>query len=175
MKYMLLIRGKLMKLFEIPIYAYSPEGLQKKVSEYKEKHKKEYEISHKKIDQQHMSACANLACSPYQLWEYNHIVGYIVIASEKNDLVFELYLQAHSNNFKSRYIWLSNQKWFLCNQNILDYHFRMKPTDTNEIIKAKIILLLEEIIKEFIPSKYYVDRDAFDNVNKLIDYESLLV
>lgn len=69
--------NKTMKLFEIPIYAYSPEGLQKKVSEYKEKHKESYEVSHEKIDQQHMNACANFACSPYQTWQYNHIVGYI--------------------------------------------------------------------------------------------------
>lgn len=166
--------NKTMKLFEIPIYAYSPEGLQKKVSEYKEKHKESYEVSHEKIDQQHMNACANFACSPYQTWQYNHIVGYIVIVSEKNDIVFELYLQTHSSNYKSRYIWRSNQKWFLCNQNILGYHFMIKPTDTNDIIKKRVFSFLEGIIKEFIPSKYYVDREAFENINKLINYESLL-
>ena len=162
-----------MKLFEIPIYAYSPEKFKEITDRYIENQNREYLENHVKVDKQHMDACAYLACFPYRVWDYNHIVGYISISIEKFDIIFDLYLQAVWEGHKSRYIWRSKQKWFLVNQQITGYHFRIKQTDTNEEISIKIKEMLDGLVKDFLPEKYYIDRESFDTVNSMVDYSKL--
>lgn len=161
------------KLFEIPIYAFSPEMFKTKVTRYKQSLVEEFHRKHNRIDNAEFREWMFCLCHPFQLWNYNHIVGYIVLLSDGVDVVFELYLQAHEKLFKSRYYWRSTRKWFLENQGINGFHFRIDENDSSDAIREKIYSWLEKLIKEYIPSKYYIDREAFDSIAPIIDYSDL--
>ena len=162
------------KLFEIPIYAFSPLAFSARVKKYKESFIAEYQEKHVRVSDSRMRQLLYLVCHPFQLWDYNHIVGFIVILSDGVDVFFDLYLQAHSYYKKTRYHWRSTQKWLLENQSVTGYHFRLNERDTSEMIRAKIRSWLDGMIKELVPSKYYVDREAFDRIDPMINYSSLI-
>ena len=163
------------KLFEIPIYACSPSAFSIRVGKHKEALSSEHLQPYRKIDDDQIRQRLFYACHPFQLWDYNHIVGYIVMLSDGVDVFFELYLQAHGYHHKSRYHWRSTQKWFLENQSVAGYHFRLEEKDSSEAIRAKIHLWLDGMIRELVPSKYYVDRESFDNIDSIVDYSKLVL
>ena len=162
------------KLFEIPIYAFTPDILRKRVNEHKESLEKEYKQSHQNDDQSHMRNWIFLCCHPFQLWDYNHIVGFIVISFDKCDVFFDLFLQAQGIYNKTRYYWNSKQKWLLDNQHLGGWHFRLDDTYSSEDVRIRIHSLLDGLIRDRIPKSFYVDREAFDAVDKMIDYTRLL-
>lgn len=45
---------------------------------------------------------------------------------------------------------------------------------SNHDIQCEIVNMLNSIIKEQVPKKYYVDRQAFDNINRKIDYLKII-
>lgn len=46
----------------------------------------------------------------------------------------------------------------------------MNESMSSQDIQCEIADMLNSIIKEQVPKKYYVDRQAFDNINSKIDY-----
>jgi hypothetical protein len=115
-----------------------------------------------------------VACHPFQLWRFNHIIGYIVISTDFNAVYFDLYKQADGQYNKSRYSWRSTQKWFFEDQGLGGWHFRLDSKYSNEDIRMKINSWLENLITAHLPKKYYVDKEAFCNINGFMDYKSLI-
>jgi len=76
------------KLFEIPIYAFSPENLYHRVNKYKKALQSEYAQTTKNGNPEHVKEWLFLCCHPFQLWQYNHIVGYIVVSYDVCDVYF---------------------------------------------------------------------------------------
>lgn len=162
------------KLFEIPIYAFSKETHRKEVEKYKQSLRLKYTSKSRFGTAKDMNKWLYLVCHPYQLWEFNHIVGFIVISFDRNNILFDLYLQAYGQHHKSKYYWRSNQKWLLENMRVGGWHFRVEKKHTSEEIRRSIHARLNGMIKELIPSKYYVDLEAFKTVDQMIDYRLLL-
>ncbi len=162
------------KLFEIPIYAFSPGQHQQRLSRYKASLQQAYENTHGRGNTSKMNEWIYLVCHPFQLWDYNHIVGYIVISFDKADINFDLFLQAQGQYNKTRYQWRTTQKWLLESQRVGGWHFRLEEIDPNETIKSKIESLLDGMIRELVPQKYYVDKEAFSTMNRLADYTRLM-
>lgn len=162
------------KLFEIPIYAFSPENLYHRVNKYKKALQSEYAQTTKNGNPEHGKEWLFLCCHPFQLWQYNHIVGYIVVSYDVCDVYFDVFLQAQGIHNRSRYFWKTKQKWFLENQHLGGYHFRLNDRLSNDDIRERIHSWLEGLIKDKVPKKYYVDHEAFDTVDKMIDYTHLM-
>ena len=106
--------------------------------------------------------------------EYNHIVGYIVISYDISDVSFDLYLQAQGIHHKSRYHWKTKQKWFLADQHLGGYHFRLDEKLSSEDIRERIHTWLDGLIQNKVPKSYYVDLEAFSSIDRMIDYRYLL-
>jgi hypothetical protein len=97
-----------------------------------------------------------------------------VISFDKADINFDLFLQAQGQYNKTRYQWRTTQKWLLESQRVGGWHFRLEEIDPNETIKSKIESLLDGMIRELVPQKYYVDKEAFSTMNRLADYTRLM-
>ncbi|HCA30638.1 MAG TPA: hypothetical protein DEP23_14345 [Ruminococcaceae bacterium] len=157
-----------MKLFELPIYAISSDTLKQKYQEFKRKFQKTYS-THKSVDDVYKK-CLDIETYPQRLWDYNHIVGYIRISLTQNDVLFDIFLPTPKIE---RYLWRSHKKHFLYNIYANGTHFYIGCMN-NEEIRTMAENMLDGVIKDHIPPRYYVDRESFDYLNNQIDYRTLL-
>ena len=81
--------------------------------------------------------------------------------------MFKVYLPTQQ---KQRYMWRTSKKTFLYDIHSNGTHFRVNESMSSQDIQCEIADMLNSIIKEQVPKKYYVDRQAFDNINSKIDY-----
>lgn len=82
------------KLFDIPIYSTSKLTFMKKWNEKKQRHTEWLcESNYKYEDAKRTVAEMYL---PYSIWDYNQIVGYISLAIDRKDIVFDLYLSKNT-------------------------------------------------------------------------------
>lgn len=152
------------KIIEIPIYALDEKTLRLKYDKYVEVLRREV-WSNTKEDT--FQRCLEVEAYPERVWDYNHIVGYIAIGYEFGDVLYKVYLPTPK---KQRYMWKSSKKTFLCDIHTNGTHFRIEKDMNNQKVQSEIKDMLNSVIEEHIPRKYYVDRQAFDNVNDNIDY-----
>ena len=155
------------KVFEIPVYAFGKEQLRDKVAKFSDSWKKK----NPQIVPETTQRCIEIESYPQRLWEYNHIVGYIVISVEGYDIQFDVYLPTPHMD---RYIWKSKQKHFLYNTHANGTHFYVDEKLSNTQIQQKTQEMLGGVIKGHIPKRFVVDREAFDRVNGMVDYRSIL-
>ena len=149
------------KIFEIPIYAFDKDTLEKRVEKSRKKFAEQYSwLNDKSIDQ-----AWKRHVFPKNNWEYNHIVGVIKIYKKNVDIYIELFL-ADGNRFR----WNSSKKVFMKNQLLNGTHFGISNLD-NKAIRERVDELLHSILVHNIENKnYYVDLDVYDNVKDMIDY-----
>lgn len=152
------------KLFEIPIYALTKAELQKRYKKEENRLRREMFFVHDKFSAD--VAIAHLTY-PQRVWEYNHIVGYIIIEYDNNSVKFTLRLPYSSIN---RYHWNSKKKIFLYDIHTNGTHFFINKEWNNQDIQQKIESMLESIITKHVPEKYYIDKQAYDNLKSNIDY-----
>ena len=93
------------KLFEIPIYAFNRNNILEKYRLYCKKIKRMYATS----PSQTIENCIDIETYPHRSWEYNHIVGFIMIYYEHNDICFKVYLpfdlkKYHWRSFRKIYV-----------------------------------------------------------------------
>jgi len=157
-----------MKLFELPIYAISKEALHKRYLEFDQQFR-ETSSSYKSSEEVYKQ-CLGLATYPQRLWDYNHIVGYIRISLTQDDVLFDVFLPTPSIE---RYHWKSKEKHFMYNISANGTHFYTGGKSNKEIRKMAENML-DGVIKDHIPPRYYVDRETFDNLNDQIDYKALM-
>ena len=139
-----------MKLFEIPVYALSRNELKKRVEKYESKF---YDNNIRKM-------IMNNVIYPKSVWDYNHIVGFIVICYQNQDIFLKWYTDLRAK----KYHWNSNRKNFFQNYFIHGYRY-----NTEKYSKIEIIKKLREGIDEIAAERgYYVDLEAFDN---MINYQ----
>ena len=155
------------KVFEIPVYALTREQLRHKFVKFVDswKEKNPYASS------ENLRRCIEIETYPQRLWEYNHIVGYIVISTDRYDILFDLYLPTP---LIERYIWTSKQKRFLYNIQANGTHFHMNDKLSNMEIQKKIQEMLNGVIKRHIPERFFVDLETFKTLNRMIDYKLIL-
>ena len=158
------------KLFDIPIYAIQKDVLDKRVNIKKEKYIENYYKHNLQRDDNTLKKSLELITYPMCLWEYNHIIGYLQINVNSQDVIFELYLPMES---PKRYYWNSKKKDFIVNQMSPNNHFYIG-NKSSEDIRNWITDYVEELCKRMKKRGYYVDLSAFDTVNKYIDYRSLI-
>jgi hypothetical protein len=156
-----------MKLYEIPIYAFTEKELRDRLEKYKESLHKDEFISNKDI----LDKAIELETFPYRFWSHNHIVGYVDVFLENQDVVFEVYLPCP---MIKRYRWLRKSKVLLRNILANGTHFCIKSTMTNSDIANAILEMLNWIIKEHVPKRFYVDRRSFDSIYNYVDYNEIL-
>ena len=104
------------KLFDIPIYALSPDELSRRVKQKVDKLKE----CAAGTDLQTMDLIIDAETFPKRCWDYNHVVGYIRISASQQDIVFDLFLP---RPVVERYIWNSPRKTFLYDVNPNGTHF----------------------------------------------------
>ena len=159
-----------MKLFEIPIYALNRETLMKRYSD--RKNKLLDRAVRAQTTEEDQERIIEINTWPQRLWDYNHIVGYIVISIGINDVSFELYVPADTIE---RYHWDNkSKKMLLKNNQINGCHFNYRNMKTDKEIRNRIHQMLDDITQRMIDKRFYVDREAFDQAEKLIDYSKLL-
>ena len=161
----------MIKLFEIPVYAWTKEKFDKKIDKAKEIETEAYLKRHNREDE---ATCIEeyleYVFNSYQIWEYNHIIGVIVISLEGRDVCFYIY-KPYSTIEK--YHWKSRKKVYLREQQYGGLHFRISEKDTNESVRIKTKDMLDGIAHDIF-KKNYVDKEAFINVNANIDYMKMI-
>ncbi|MBO4987715.1 MAG: hypothetical protein J6C63_02570 [Lachnospiraceae bacterium] len=156
------------KFIEIPIYALDERTLCVRYEKYVEELRRDVFSD---INEETFKRCLEIGTYPKRVWEYNHIVGYIVIGYEFGDLQFKVYLPTSQ---KQRYRWRTTKKTFLYDTHSNGTHFRVDGSMSSQDIQQEIENMLNSIIKEHVPKRYYVDRQAFDNINSKIDYLKII-
>jgi hypothetical protein len=152
------------KIIEIPIYALDKKTLRLRYDKYVEVLRREVFPN---VNEDTFQRCLEVETYPKRIWDYNHIVGYIVIGYEFGDVVYKVYLPTPH---KQRYIWKSSKKTFLYDIHANGTHFRIDKNMSTQDVQYEIKDMLNSVIKEHVPKKYYVDSQAFDNINDNIDY-----
>lgn len=157
-----------MTIFEIPVYALSPEQLNDRF-ERKKKALSE-ECTNKDCPTTITSLAIENETFPQRLWRYNHIVAYIAIHKNNDDIEFRQFLPHKPTK---RYLWTSSKKYFLRDNLATGYHFRITADMTATAIRAKIHDYLDVISKPLYAKGWYIDREAFDTIDRIIDYSLL--
>lgn len=157
-----------MNLFEIPVYALSPEQLETYVA--KRTQTITDECACKQCPDQIIRQAIYRETFPQRSWAYNHIVGYIRISIEHNDVIFRAY---ESVKDVTHYRWTTDRKWLLRDSLATGYHFRLATDMTTEKIRERIHDYLDDISWRYTAKGLYVDREAFDMADKVMDYAGL--
>lgn len=160
------------KLFDIPVYGLNKQVLKKRIDTITERIKEDCRTRNAPEDTQ--LALIELQTYPMRNWEYNHIVGFIQISIDKQDILFSIYLPYEYEGHTPKYLWWAHKKHFVRESGISGLHFWLGNMKTNEEICKRTVEMLHGIISEHIPKRYFVDTQAFDAINNHIDYISLL-
>ncbi len=157
------------KLFEIPGYAMDKDTLMKRYDKYCENYRRESVLL--EASEETIRRCIEIEAYPQRLWQYNHIVGYIMIGINGQDIDFKVYLPIPKIE---KYFWKSKKKNFLYDIRANGAYCRIEKNYTNDYIQQEIEKTLQSIIKEHVPNNYYVDLECFIRLNKLLDYKMLV-
>ena len=157
----------MIKLHEIPVYALSKKELSRRFRYHKEKLKSILPND----NEEEFRWIIEGETFPQCVWVHNHVVGYIDILFSGQDVVFEVYLPYPEIN---RYSWLGRRKVVLRNVMTNGTHFYVDSKMDNADIQDRMVDMLDWIIKEHIPSRFYVDRNTFDTIRNSIDYLEIM-
>ena len=157
----------MVKLFEIPIYGLSRKTLGARYKKYCDNFYRKYPDASVESSE----ICIELEKGSQRCWDYNHIVGYILIYFELNDICFNVYLPKQCD----RYRWGSCQKTFIRNIFANSTHFRINDLSNNEAIQKEIADMLDSTISAHVPNRFFVDRETFDNTYKFINYSEMIL
>ncbi len=115
------------KIFEIPIYAFKRNVLKQRYEKFELNFRnmlRDLEASEETIRR-----CIDIESFPKRIWDYNHIVGFVVIGLEHGDIGFKVYLPWER---KARYLWKSSKKVFL-------YDIYMQMEHFSELKRNKVM------------------------------------
>ena len=157
-----------MKLFEIPVYALSKEKLEKCVKQKCEKLKKSAVDSNS--SDENLKYVIEHETFPQRLWDYNHIIEYMVLSIDGADIVLDLFAPFE----RKKYYWYSSKKQFLQDQQLKGYHNNISSVQTGDQLRNKINSLINEYVRTVEKCGYYVDLEAYKNIDAVIDYGRLL-
>jgi len=105
---------------------------------------------------------------PECLWKFNQIIGYIIISSTKNEIIFNLYCSTDKKYFAD-----SKKKHWMINWDMNGTHFETNSKSEYEI-KTEICKWLKIIYKEHLHSKHFIDLSTFNNIINYIDIKKMM-
>lgn len=149
-----------MKLFEIPVYAFSRDKLANKVK-IREEEFHYYPYGH--ID----DANALIPVSdtfPKKLYDYNHVVGVIVILIDKYEVEAKLFKALYE-----KYYWKSGRKKFLVDMHINGAHLRYSINNIKDCIRY-----VYNIAVSCVDKPMFIDDECFTNLLDLIDWSGVV-
>lgn len=159
-------REAMKKLYEIPIYAITQTNLREKNLEFISKFRKEsIEVPSDIID-----AALEIETYPQRLWDYNHLCGFIRITYDRTDIFYDIFLPVTKIQ---RYSWRGTRKHFVYNILVNGTHFYVDENMSNESIQSQMFEMLNYVINLHVPKKFFVDRDAFDNTYKYMNFKEI--
>jgi len=159
------MRDKSVVIFTVPVYAFNQVALDKKA----DKEKKKVLQRAEGLDDDTQRRLIDICTYPYRCWKFNHIVAYIEVFANLNDVYFNLYMPYKMK----RYHWNSSRKTWLAYLGYDHNHFRVYDEDSNELIIEKIRVRLKETEKLF-PKNWFVDYESFETYTKYLDVKTLL-
>ena len=155
------------KLFEIPVYVLSASKLNTRTS--KRIAKLEELLS--RSDPDEAAFVIDRETFPMRSWDYNHIIGYIRIAVSKTDVLFDVFTPIP---IPERYVWSTKRKIHVQNIGANGTHIYWGSLKTNEEFREAVSSMLDQVITDHIPKRFYVDREAFDTINAYLDYLAIV-
>ena len=160
-----------MKLFEIPVYALSKEALVHRVEKVRQKVR--IDGADSCASEESIKRAIDLETFPQRLWEYNHIIGFIVISKKGDDIILDWY---SPEPIFQRYYWRSTKKHFLQNAQLSGYHFYLGNLKTGEQLRKLLKKLITDFEKKLQLNNryYYADLESFNNIDRFFDYERVL-
>lgn len=152
------------KLFEIPIYAMEQAEFDSKWDKENRKYNVHNEEEYREIKN---------VFFPMTVWQYNQIIGYIVISLVKYgygaDIDFEWY-----QSRKERFVFNSKRKNYIENFSLQGYHFFIEKYYDNERIKLEIRELLDDLLEDEYLKKRYIDLSMFEIQLKFLDIKGII-
>ncbi len=160
-----------MKLFEILIYPFSREELVNKVSNARLKYEVRLQNPLYPRREEHLKKCSAMRFYPFSLWDYNHIIGAIVVKKEHNDIIIDQYVPAQDMD---RYRWDSTKKKYLMNAQLIGNHFYIGNMKNGSQLRDELHQYINSLIERIEKQGRFVDREAFDVIDQFLDYDKLL-
>ena len=155
------------KLFEIPVYALSASKLNTRTSKRIADVKELFSCS----DNDEAALVIDRETLPMRSWDYNHIIGYIRIAVSKTDILFDVFMPIP---IPERYAWNTKRKIHVQNIWANGAHIYWGSLKTNEEFRKAVQSMLDQVVTDHIPKRFYVDREAFDAINAHLDYLAIV-
>ena len=157
------------KIFEIPLYAIDEKELKKRVAQYLKKNNEFYNCT--ETNEEIIKNTVLREIYPKNVWNYNHIIGYIVVYIKKNEIIFQRY-----SPYKEvkRYVWNTDRKKYLCDSLLNGARIPISKTMTNGEISDRISCFIDRIAGDVLNRNQVMDKSAFVNIYKYIDYRQLL-
>lgn len=151
------------KLLELPIYSMSEEAFSKRWNHHYEKRVRELMLSgHRTYEA--ASKDARVCTFPYNVWQYNQIIGYIVIFISSNDVYFKQF-----RSLDSVYRFNSRTKHYIQYTESVNNHFYISSRNTNEDIKEHIKKWIHSFSDELESQGLYLDISTFENIFDYLD------
>lgn len=158
-----------MKLFEIPVYALPEEVLEKRVNTAFGKFLMNHNYTGKSDTE--LKQLFDRTAYPARLWEYNHIIGYIVISKSGDDMILDWYAPLPT---VQKYYWNSGKKHYIQDTHLNGYHFYTGNMKTGVQLQQRLLEFITGFEKDLKKRGYFVDLESFSNIDRLLDYEQLL-
>ena len=152
-----------MKLFEIPIYAFTKEQLKTRV-DYRKGQFHYHPYNHVKKT---VSKNVVYDTYPQELYDYNHVVGMIVIHMDKYEVEAKLYKAVYE-----KYYWKSSKKKFLMDMQINGAHVPYDKKNADSIKDS--IRTVYNIATSCIEKDLFIDNECFENVIEYIDFSKFV-
>ena len=152
----------------IHIYGLSRETLRRRVKMNKEKFLSQ--LTSIDITQSHINYLYSLKTFPQRTFDYNHVIGVVCVKVERNAINIELFMPY---KIIDRYKWNSKSKILLHNKKLNGYHLFAIGKSSKEISEW-LDYCITDISKKYISNRFYLDREAFDSINPVVDYEKII-
>ena len=154
-----------MRMFEIPVYAFTREHLKAKIDAKIEELKSLHPSGFK--DAQSAELLINSVKFPYSVYEHNYIVGYIDISYSNGEIVFSIFKICN----KEKVRWNTKKKYFFSDIGSNGLHFCINDMSNKEI-EIPLDAYLDEIAQTYFPRRV-IDRSIFNMLNTVLDYKRL--
>ncbi len=192
-----------MLIFTIPIYCYTKDKLHENYTKYLQKHYTEINRPKNDIlawinySHPNINILDNYIVGYIKIYYSQHEITYELLniyskkylsqkeldkaikrindsnmTSAEKDSYINGYKQSYS---EVQYVipFASKKKHYMSCQNIMGYHTIIDTNDTNNEIVSKIREDLDEITKDELSNKVFIDLQLFNNLSKFIDFKQL--
>lgn len=157
------------KLFEIPIYYTNSNIFNKKWD--KERTRIITKLLYSGHSQSDAENFFKEISGDKRFWEYNQIIGYLVISIQDNDVNISLFMSK-----KQKIIFNKKSKVYIKAYPDRESHFYVSTRTTDIDIKARILEHIEEHKKTIkdIHKNYYLDMTIFNNLIEHINIQQMI-